>query len=86
MSRFIIPEKCDGCANISGERCMAIKEPSYFWDKYGRCFAKINEKQLKEIIAALPLYSPDPLRWKMKLEELRKEGLIPSENPDSITN
>lgn len=31
---------CAGCVKITeGGLCLAIKEPEYFWERYGKCFA-----------------------------------------------
>lgn len=35
-----VSEFCTGCVKITATgRCLAIKNPKYFWENYGKCFA-----------------------------------------------
>lgn len=40
MNKEIVVSQCQGCTKIEGNICIAIKEPIYFWTKYGECFAR----------------------------------------------
>ena len=42
-------EECKGCAREGRNICKLIKEPGYFWNKYGHCFAKVDHARAAEI-------------------------------------
>jgi hypothetical protein len=42
-------EECKGCARAGRILCKVIKEPGYFWDKYGYCFARVDHARAAEI-------------------------------------
>lgn len=59
MKNSPLPPQCAGCVKIRpGGTCAAIKEPRFFWRKYGACFG----------------YQPDPNWWnryRRALEQYR---------------
>lgn len=71
-----IPEMCNGCIRRGAIRCSAITDPAHFYTHYGECFAKMSMKQSMLIESALKFYNPEPLRWLVKVNGLRREGLI----------
>ncbi len=50
----IIDEMCKGCLRAYGKRCLVQSEPSYVWNKYGKCWSKITDpekaKAIEEVI------------------------------------
>ena len=49
MDNLIIKEMCEGCARIFGNTCKIIKDPLYFYEKHGECFAKVGRERAQEI-------------------------------------
>ncbi len=46
-------DACKGCARCGRVRCRTIKEPGYFWGRYGRCFARMNKARAEAIEAEI---------------------------------
>lgn len=40
---------CSGCPRVLGSTCSVIKEPRYFYQKYGKCFARVSPERAVEI-------------------------------------
>lgn len=43
MDKKLTVEGCNGCVKKDGNVCIVIKEPGYFLNKYGECFAKSED-------------------------------------------
>ena len=50
MGKKIRPiAQCVGCARNKRSRCEVLNETSYFWERYGHCFAMVDEGRANEI-------------------------------------
>jgi len=43
-----ITEKCEGCVKAGKTLCKVIKEPKYFFEKYGECFSRSEDPEFFE--------------------------------------
>ena len=49
MSELIHKEMCEGCGNVRGNICIAIKDPKWIYKHRGKCFARVTPERAKEI-------------------------------------
>jgi hypothetical protein len=50
LSELIHKEMCEGCGNVRGGICIAIRDPKWiFKHRNGKCFAKVTPERAKEI-------------------------------------